>query len=291
MKTLASFFKGDSKSRRDAYRLHGGFLVGDDLGGDIEISADGKSAICKKCGEIRMVKERSMLLGTEIWTKDHGTLRGCACDRMEIEEFLKRQQADDIKRIYMDEKYMSVSKGYLSYCKFEDDFYKRLPEGTKEALRQVYGYAKSLIKGEIVNGLYLYSLGPGLCKTSAMACLRNMLLDNAKPCILTNVEEISTAFTSNPEMYASYKNVDVLIIDDIGIQDPKETWSTDMGKVNNSLYELLNTRMLKENTPTLFTSNYSIHELLERGLKPQTVDRIRGIAKKNIMKVSGSSVR
>lgn len=268
---------------------HGIRLVGDALLASEHLSASGNEIICDVCGKVKRSRVRSVFLRKDYWGLADGS-HGCACEEKARSERFLKEDADRITRIYTDPKYMGVSKGYLSYCRFTDPFYAKQEENIRTAMRQVYSYCKKFSDNRHT-GIYLHSFGPGLCKTSMMACARQMLLDMNVPCILTNVEEIVNAYSSDRELFNSYRDVSVLIIDDIGIQDPKESWGTDMGKVNNALYELLNARMLAQNNPTLFTSNYRIEELLDRGIKPQTVDRVRGLTKGNVIKISGTSVR
>ena len=289
--TLNDFLAIDPKQMREICKSNGVRFLGDSLGEDERLSESGNEILCSKCGEVKLENRYSKLLRTQVWLRPESNRDGCRCERETRQMQWERQYSGWVSRVYRDDRYMRVSKGYLSYCEFTDDYYKKQSDAILQALRQVYAFCTNYLRDRESNGLYVYSLSPGLCKTSMMACARNLFLEKATPSILTNVEEIVEAFTGDLELFRAYEDVDVLIIDDIGIQDPKESWGTEMGKVNNSLYELLNTRMLKGGKPTLFTSNYSIPELLDRGIKPQTVDRIRGIVNGNVMKISGQSVR
>ena len=289
--TLNDFLAADPKKTKELCKRNGLRFFGDALKQDERLSESGNEIYCTKCGELKLEKRYSRLVRDWMWMLPESNRDGCRCEREARQREWERQHAGWVSRVYRDDRYMRVSKGYLSYCEFTDDYYKKQSDAIVQAMRQVYAFCNNYLKNRESNGLYVYSLSPGLCKTSMMACARNLFLERAIPSILTNVEEIVEAFNGDSELFRAYEDVDVLIIDDIGIQDPKESWGTEMGKVNNSLYELLNSRMLKDGKPTLFTSNFSIPELLERGIKPQTVDRIRGIVNGNVMKISGQSVR
>lgn len=289
--TLNDFLAIDSKTLRELYKNNGIRFLGDRLQKDERLSESGNEIYCTKCGEMKLENRYSRLVRAQVWMTPESNRDGCRCEREARRKEWEREYAECVSRAYRDDRYMRVSKGYLSYCEFADDYYKAQSDAIRQALRQVYLFCTNYLKERGSNGLYVYSLSPGLCKTSMLACARNFFLSKAVPAVLTNVEEIVGAYSSDPELFRTYADVDVLIVDDIGIQDPKESWATEMGKVNNSLYELLNTRMLKEGRPTLFTSNFSIPDLLDRGIKPQTVDRIRGIVNGNVMKISGQSVR
>ena len=288
MKTLSDFVCGSPEQRRSQWKLLGGRFVGDPLKATERLSEDGCKIICSICNEPRFIARHSSLMHKDIWSFND---QGCRCDRESLAESVKKERIEQIRAVYRKEEYMRISKGYLSYCGFSDDFYKRQPENIRQTMMQVKAYCKFVVDGKRDKGLYLYSSGPGLCKTASMACARNLFLDNGIPAILTNIEEIVEAFLGSCEMFDIYCDVDVLIVDDIGIQDPKELMPSNMGKINNALYELVNNRMLQRDKPTLFTSNFTINELLDRGYKPQTVDRIRGIVGDYIMKISGSSIR
>lgn len=259
---------------------------------DGERYADGGNLIvCTKCNKPKWAKTYSHIGRFHYWTQIFDDGFGCDCDRAIKKRQIEEENAAAIKRIYTSDKYMAVSKGYLRDCSFNDEFVKGLPERIKTHVRSLFTYCRDYQRSKDT-GFYIYSDNAGLFKTSMMACARNMLLDKGVPCILTNVADIADAYQNDRDMYWNYVNVEVLIIDDIGIQDPKKTKASYMGLICDSLYELLNARMHRKGEPTLFTSNYSPHELeTQRGLSMQIVDRIRGMITNNIYHVEGESIR
>ena len=272
----------------DVLRNAGIVFIGDPIPENTVPSEDGATLYCTVCGRPKYTSVRSHLCKGEYWTVTDGV--GCNCDKERRLKAFDAEKAARIKEIYNQPKYLGVSKGYLADCMFDDEFYRNLPNHIKMPMKFIRSYCSDFKKNKN-KGLYIYSLGPGLCKTSMVACAKNFLNEKGVGCILTNIAEITDAYQYDRELFASYVDVEALIIDDIGLQDPKELLPSAMGKINNALYELLNTRMLKKDCPTLFTSNYSIEELLERGFIPQTVDRIRGIVYANILMLSGPSLR
>lgn len=265
--------------------------IGSPLENHEALSSDGNSITCKRCGKTRAVKAYSKIYRISYWNPVLEDGYGCDCDRKAAYERYHREYATKIKEVYTQEKYMGVSKGYLKDSSFYGDFFKTLPERIKAPARDVLSYCKNF-STERTTGLYVYSDKAGLCKTSMMACARNFLLDKGIPCILTNVAEISDAYRDDRELFWSYVNVVVLIIDDIGIQDPSKTKAAYMGLICDAMYELLNARMLRKTDPTLFTSNFTINELQnKRGFTMQIADRIRGMVMDNIIEVKGESIR
>ena len=283
---MSAFIRASEKI--NSLKKAGVRFVGDSLLQNEYLSDDGSTIYCQACNKAKFVKTKSSFCNAYYWSIANGV--GCDCDRAKRLKKYGAENKNKFTEVYKQTKFMGVSKGYLKNCNFNDYFYANLPDHIKRPMRFVWNYCNKF--SECRNkGMYIYSLGPGLCKTSMVACARNYLLEQGISCILTNISEISDAYQNDSALYDIYEYVDVLIIDDIGIQDPKELLPSAMGKINNSIYELLNTRMLSNDKPTFFTSNYSIEELLERGFLPQTVDRIRGIASDNVLKLCGRSIR
>lgn len=283
---MSAFIKASEKI--NSLKKAGVRFVGDSLLENEYLSEDESTIYCKVCGKAKLAKTKSSFCKAYYWSIFEGV--GCDCDKERRQKAYNAEKKNKFVEIYKQTKFMGVSKGYLRNCNFNDYFYADLPDHIKRPMKFVWSYCNKF--SECKNkGIYIYSLGPGLCKTSMIACARNYLLEQGISSILTNIAEISDSFQNDSALYDIYKEVDVLMIDDIGIQDPKELLPSAMGKINNSIYELLNTRMLNNDKPTFFTSNYSIEELLERGFLPQTVDRIRGIVSNNVLKLCGRSIR
>lgn len=116
---------------------------------------------------------------------------------------------------------------------------------------------------EPTKGLYLYGQ-PGVGKTYLMAGVTNELAKKNRKIAFVNVPkyiaDLKMLFKDGNEFDRKLrfvKNVEVLVLDDIG-GESVTAWSRD-----EILLPLLDERMNK-NKVTLFTSNYSMEELLER---------------------------
>lgn len=112
-------------------------------------------------------------------------------------------------------------------------------------------------------GLYLYSEKKGSGKTRLAASIGNALIKVKSIGVkyTTTVDllnEIKKTFhkdskTTESDLIESIKKVDVLILDDVGVEEPTP-W------VNTIFYNLLNGRMINKKI-TIFTSNTTIDEL------------------------------
>lgn len=149
-------------------------------------------------------------------------------------------------------------------------------------------------------GIYLYG-EKGRGKTHLTACMANQLITQLHSVLFTNFSEISQAIRNTfgnrrievgvgkteQELMNKLSEVEFLFIDDFGTEKVakgnEDLWL--QGKV----YDIINSRYVN-NKPTIFTSNYSLRELVEtRGVADKTVDRIMEMTE--IMKLEGVSYR
>lgn len=143
-------------------------------------------------------------------------------------------------------------------------------------------------------GIYLWG-DKGTGKTHLTSCMANELIKQYKQVLFTNFFEISKSiratFRGNGneiDLINKIANVDFLFIDDLGTEkvtkEGEDTWLQD------KIFEVINKRY-NNMKPTIFTSNYSLQELVqERGLLDKTVDRILEMSTA-IIKVEGKSNR
>jgi DNA replication protein DnaC len=159
---------------------------------------------------------------------------------------------------------------------------------------------------ETGQGIYIYG-GFGVGKTHLTACIVNELMKNFVPVLFTNLFEISKAIKSTfgkasfgkastsvsreteQSLIEKFSKVNLLICDDLGkeifVKNESDTW------LQNLLFDLVN-RRYNELKSTIFSSNYSLKELVEkRGLDEATADRIAEMTKNFVIKISGKSRR
>lgn len=244
---------------------------------------------CKICGKRKTVKiENPFTHKIEIKPC------ACKCDTKEIEEFEERHRREEeqrkldklIKSSMLGERYKGIAFKDTE-TGFNDVFDKTLLRCRKytqissEALKNGYG-------------LYLFG-NSGSGKTHLTACMANELLKQHKQVLFTNFFEISSAIRNTFKKSATEEglidriaNVDFLFLDDLGtervVKEGEDLW------MQEKMYEVINKRY-NEKKPTIFTSNYSLQELVEdRGLMQKTVDRILEMSTV-ILKLEGPSYR
>ena len=144
-------------------------------------------------------------------------------------------------------------------------------------------------------GIYLYG-DKGTGKTHLTACMANALIQKRKQVLFTNFAEISKllkgTFGKKNESEAEYINrlatIDFLFIDDLGTERV-QTKDGDLW-LQEKVFDVLNKRY-NNRKPTIFTSNYSIPELIsERGIAERTVDRIVEMSSA-VLKIEGETYR
>ena len=144
-------------------------------------------------------------------------------------------------------------------------------------------------------GIYIYG-GKGTGKTHLTACMANELIKKYKQVLFTNFLEVAKAirstFGKQTETEEGYikrlANIDFLFLDDLGT----ERFQTQNGELwlQEKVFDVLNKRY-NMRRPTIFTSNYSLQELIsERGIMDKTVDRIAEMSNA-ILQINGESYR
>lgn len=261
------------------------------MSNDFEIKADeyfGKDGLifCKHCNTPRT------------WISDDGSFKVrclCKCQKDKQQELEKQIQAalefEKIKSL----KELSLLGRRYTNSSFENLDMNR-PQSFVKAVKRCKSYCDNwdLVKKQGY-GIYLFgSVGTG--KTELVACICNALVARLVPVIITNFLEISKKLrdsynreveTEN-EIISRLAKVELLIIDDIGseklVKNNKESF------MQEKIYDIVNRRYINK-MPTIFTSNYSIQQLIdERGLEIRTADRIAEMSNA-VMKLDGSSYR
>jgi DNA replication protein DnaC len=174
----------------------------------------------------------------------------------------------DLKIIDKKLEFANIPKEFheLTIKSFDTDLYAtdesktRATMAKKAAANFVTNYEKMTDLGK---GLYFYSYVKGSGKTRLAASLGNALVKvkMARVRFITTIDLLKaiqstynkdSQITENELLYA-IKDVDVLILDDIGVETPK-SWVTEI------FYNIINGRMISKKI-TIFTSNVAIEEL------------------------------
>ena len=244
---------------------------------------------CKVCNARRTVKVS--LLGKE-------RIQNCIC-KCEAEELRKRQEEAEnrekqirlnriIKQSMLGDRYRDVS-----FENTETGFNPVFDNTLTRCKRYCEISAEALQKGY---GMYIYG-NSGSGKTHLTACMANMLMGQYREVLFTNFFEISAAIRNSfkgkstdteQNILNMIANVDFLFLDDLGTERVKKD-NEDMW-LQEKIFEVINKRY-NNKKPTIFTSNYSLQELVEdRGLMQKTVDRIIELSTA-IIKLEGESYR
>lgn len=126
-------------------------------------------------------------------------------------------------------------------------------------------------------GIYFYSRHKGTGKTMLAVATANSIIKKLKLPLkfiasIDLLEEIKQTYNKDSkynefDLINSYRNINILVIDDIGVER-QTSW------VNDKLYSILNYR-LENNKVTIFTSNCRISEL---NLDERIISRINSMA-------------
>ena len=266
-------------------------VKGEQMSNDFEIKADeylGKDGLifCKHCNTPRT------------WISDDGAFKVrclCKCQKSKQQELEKQRQAalafEKIKSL----KELSLLGRRYANSSFENLDMNR-PQSFVKAVNRCKAYCNNwkIVKSQGY-GMYIFgSVGTG--KTELVACICNQLIQNLVPVIITNFLEISKKLRESYNREIETENqiidklakIDLLVLDDIGSE--KLFKNNGESFMQEKIYDIVNRRYIN-NMPTIFTSNYSIQQLIdERGLEIRTADRIAEMSNA-VMKLDGSSYR
>lgn len=234
--------------------------------------------------------------------------RECPQCRQKREEEDKRleEQERELERVAIRERWRKQC-GIPSdlHCTRFEDFE---PEFQREALRICRKYAESfdLDNPRGTPSLYLYSGGPGVGKSTLMACIANHLIDNWRgdPASATlpvrfekgpglvrrvratyNIPDAQKPYHETEEqIYAQLRTVKLLMLDDVGKEKPSDFtrelyWYIIDERVSRGLPVVVNSRLALEDD--------SLMELM----REDTVDRLYGMCRGKMVILTGTSYR
>lgn len=226
---------------------------------DIETGADG-IVRCKRCGQPRMF----YLSEAKRWLPCT-----CRCAGRESDEDFEAR----VQRLKRD----SGIEGRNARADF-DEF--EVTEATNAALHSAVKYAGAWqqvkARGQ---GIYFYG-AKDTGKTYIACCIANMLLAAAVQVVFatadTMLTEFAAAYQKRPneaDPFTRYKHAELLIVDALGSRAMDMKAYGSQGYAQDRLQQLIDERHTLEK-PTIFTSQYTLQGLVERGFRSSTVDRI-----------------
>lgn len=240
---------------------------------------DGDMIYCKNCKEPKIF--------------DFGGRKvRCICS---CEEEADRQHKLTQQKILQQQCFESLQKASLLGERYRDVSFDKtiIDENTDKTFLIAFNRCRKYCDNylQVLSGGYgMYIWGAnGTGKTHLTACIVNELAKNMESVLFTNfykiVEKLREKKTNILDKLAS---IPFLIFDDVGSEQVK--FNGEDNWVQEQIYQIINHRY-NEKKPTIFTSNYSISELLtKQGLWRKTVDRIYEMSSA-VLEVKGKSYR
>ncbi|HTO16731.1 MAG TPA: ATP-binding protein [Edaphocola sp.] len=218
----------------------------------------------------------------------------CSCFTKQQEEEAEREARTAKEEIILKLKEKSLLGKMFKNARFENLDPKR-DNDLMEIVDRTKLYVENFkaIKEE-GQGIYIFGdVGTG--KSYLTACIGNELMDNGYSVLFTNFSEISKMIRetydfdsrkSESEVLRELTDVDLLIIDDLGTE---KNITAENSFLQEKVFEVINNRYINKKS-IIFTSNYSISDLYNRGVEERTVDRISEMSTVNF-RVKGISYR
>lgn len=251
-----------------------------------------------------LLKEDEEIIDGFIYCKKCKTARMCFLEEFEVtcpcvckcqqEAYKKKKQLEEKQKQF--EKYNNLIKQSLLNPKFKDLTFETLDlEGadktflTAKKRCEVFVEKWNQVREEGL-GFYIYG-DSGRGKTALTVCVGKALLKNYIPVMFSSfieiIKQIQSTYNDKSNMsemslIKELTRVPLLIVDDLGAERLNKFQ-------NETIYYIIDTRY-KEMMPTIFSSNYSLDELLEQGLEQRTVDRINEMSTA-VMKLTGANYR
>ena len=221
----------------------------------------------------------------------------CIC-KCEVERLKKEEE--ERRNYERQREIQKLQKNSLLGDRYKDAYFDNTVTGKEKTFDAAFKRCKNYceVSSKVLEkgyGMYIYG-NSGTGKTHLTACMVNELIKQQRPTLFTNFFEISqiirgtfkSSVDSEVNMIERIANIDFLFIDDLGTE--KVTKNGEDNWLQEKIFEILNKRY-NNKKPTIFTSNYSLEELVNnRGLMEKTVDRILEMSTA-ILKIEGESHR
>ncbi len=241
--------------------------------------------MCSVCGDIKIVV---------IGNNKIIVASACQCTRKkEFEEKQAEEERNNREKIKSNIDKSLIGDRYKDFT-FSNVDYEARSGNIKEfslivnrCIRYADNFEEILKHGD---SIYFYGdVGTG--KTFLAHCIGNELMSKGYTVYFTSVIEIDRTIrdtyqygskTSESEIMEILANADLLVIDDIGTERISEF-------KQEKLYDIINKRYINL-MPMIFTSEFNLRDLINKGLEKRTVDRMREMIK-GAFKLSGQSYR
>ena len=242
---------------------------------------------CIKCHGLRQTKDIIEWFGMRMPVP-------CECMVAETKKAEEREKLN--QKMMMLDRLRSAS---LLGERYKDTTFEKTDLNINDSFTKAYNRCKKyceITDDVLANGYGLYIYGDsGLGKTHLTACMCNELISQYQQCLFTNFFEIAklikAAWHKNAEAEVIIKklcNIDFLFVDDLGTEKVQKNGEDNW--LQEQIFDIINKRY-NNKKPTIFSSNYSLNELInDRGLMQKTVDRINEMSTA-IIKLSGTSYR
>lgn len=239
---------------------------------------------CKNCHTLRVTKEPVTFLKQRMPIQ-------CKCQK-EAEAAEEKKKENERKMRLLD----SLRKASLLGKRYENANFATTDLNRDESFVKAFyrcnKYCKAVEK--VIKqgyGIYLYGNSKGSGKTHLTACICNELISQYHQCLFTNIAEISklirSGYNKGEEAMDRICEIDFLILDDLGTEKLQKNGEDNW--LQEQLFNVINKRY-NNRKPTIFSSNYSLNELVDRGMAERTVDRIAEMSTA-ILRVEGESYR
>lgn len=202
-----------------------------------------------------------------------------------------RQQAELEEKIKKQKQIERLRRASLLGEKYRNALFENTETAHSNDFEHIYNRCRKYCENAdkvLEKGIGIYLFGEkGTGKTRLTACMGNELMKNYYTVLYTNFAEISRGIFKEDNYIDRLARIDFLFIDDFGTE--KITKGNEDLWLQEKVFEVVNKRYI-ENKPIIFTSNYSILEMMkERGLAERTADRIVEMCE--AIKLNGDSYR
>lgn len=233
------------EASRDSHRKEGDYLNEDGL---------------LMCGICHTPKQCRF---TATWDgKEKKPYTPCVCERERRKAEEQARQAQDLRIEVNRLRKLGFPDSEMADWTFAHDD-RTDPKTTSIAQKYVDNFPEMKKRGK---GLLLY--GPvGTGKTHAAACIANELINQGRPCLMTNFARITNTlqgmFDGKQRYLDDFNNLDLLVIDDLASE-------RDTSYMNEMVFNIIDSRY-RSGKPLIVTSNLTKADLMA----PGSIDRQR----------------